>query len=126
MGNHIFGCDICQDVCPWNKFAKVTREENFFPNGTTDITDLTSLAEMTREDFNKRFRNSPIKRAKYAGFLRNVAIALGNRGDSSNLIVLEQAENDPETLVSSHAKWAKNQILNRMKSKHDENIIDSN
>ena len=111
MGNHIFGCDICQDVCPWNKFAKVTREENFFPNGTTDITDLTSLAEMTREDFNKRFRNSPIKRAKYAGFLRNVAVALGNSKSIEAIKPLEKLLHHNEPLVRLHVVWALDNLL---------------
>ncbi len=78
MENWIFGCDICQDVCPWNKFKFATDESRFMPRpGFTD-TDLHQWIELDLEAFHETFRNSPIKRAKFEGFIRNVRIALEN------------------------------------------------
>ncbi len=79
MGNHIFGCDVCQDVCPWNiKFAKPAHEEAFLPRSENLNPNLARLAEMTEEQFRTTYKNSPIKRPKYQGFLRSVLIALKN------------------------------------------------
>jgi epoxyqueuosine reductase len=79
MGNWIFGCDICQDVCPWNKFKFTTDEPRFLPRpGITD-TALNEWIELDLDAFRQRFRKSPVKRAKLEGFLRNVQIALENR-----------------------------------------------
>lgn len=78
MGNWIFGCDVCQDVCPWNKFKRPTSEERYLPRpGITD-TGLSEWIELDIEAFRKRFRKSPVKRAKLEGFLRNVRIAAKN------------------------------------------------
>jgi epoxyqueuosine reductase len=78
FGNWIFGCDICQDVCPWNKFKRPTAEPRFAPReGITD-THLERWAELDLEAFRKRFRKNPVKRAKLAGFLRNVEVAIRN------------------------------------------------
>ncbi len=79
MGNWIFGCDICQDVCPWNKFKKPTREPRYLPRAGATDTDLEEWAELDLEEFRRRFRKNPVKRAKYEGFVRNVRIALANR-----------------------------------------------
>ena len=79
MENHIFGCDICQDVCPWNKkFAKVTAEKSFYPRKHNLNPNLAELSGMTHEEFRKRNKKSPVKRSKYEGFMRNVKIALDN------------------------------------------------
>ena len=78
VGNWIFGCDICQDVCPWNKFSRPTQEPRFLPRpGVTD-TELREWAELDLEAFRARFRKSPVKRAKFEGFERNVRAALAN------------------------------------------------
>ncbi len=78
FGAWIFGCDVCQDVCPWNKFKQATREPRFLPRpGVTD-TDLRTWAELNLEEWRARFRRTPVKRAKYEGFLRNVRRALDN------------------------------------------------
>ena len=78
VGNWIFGCDICQDVCPWNKFSRPTREPRFLPRpGVTD-TELREWVELDLEAFRARFRKSPVKRAKFEGFQRNVRTALAN------------------------------------------------
>jgi epoxyqueuosine reductase len=106
MGNLIFGCDICQDVCPWNRFAKAAPEAAFLPKDGLDAPRLVELLGMSREEFARRFRRSPIKRAKRAGFLRNVCIALGNSGDSSAVPALAKALSHEEPLVRAHAAWA--------------------
>jgi epoxyqueuosine reductase len=76
ISNWIFGCDVCQEVCPWNKFARPTREPRFLPRpGVTD-TELREWVELDLEAFRQRFRKSPVKRTKYEGFQRNVRAAL--------------------------------------------------
>jgi len=106
MGNLIFGCDICQDVCPWNRFAQVAPEREFYARDGNLAPSLIGLLGMTREDFQRRFKGSPVKRAKYAGFLRNVAIALGNSKDPAAIPALEKALLHEEPLVRGHAAWA--------------------
>lgn len=84
FGTWIFGCDICQDVCPWNKFKQPTHESRFLPReGVTD-TSLSEWEELSIEEYRKRFRGSPVKRSKFEGFQRNVRIALQNAGRDSN------------------------------------------
>jgi len=79
MGNRIFGCDICQDVCPWNiKFAKPTTEAAFLPRSENLKPSLAKLAELTEEQFRTTYKHSPLKRPKYRGFLRSILIALKN------------------------------------------------
>src|SRR5262249_24084058 len=81
VGNWIFGCDICQEVCPWNRKAPPGEEPALLARAGLDAPELMSLLRMTEEEFRTRFKGSPIKRAKRRGFLRNVAVALGNSGD---------------------------------------------
>lgn len=78
IGNWIFGCDICQDVCPWNKFSRQTTEPAFLPRSGIRNTELREWAELDLESFRQRFRKNPVKRTKYDGFQRNVRVALGN------------------------------------------------
>jgi epoxyqueuosine reductase len=106
MGNLVFGCDICQDVCPWNKFAQVAPEREFYAREGNLTPSLIALMGMTREEFNRRFKGSPVKRAKHAGFLRNVAVALGNSNDPAAIPALETALEHEEPLVRAHAAWA--------------------
>jgi epoxyqueuosine reductase len=106
MGNLIFGCDLCQDVCPWNKYAKVAPEPEFRAREGNLSPLLVELLELTREGFSRRFKGSPVKRAKYPGFLRNVAVALGNSGDPAAVPALERALGHEEPLVRAHAAWA--------------------
>jgi epoxyqueuosine reductase len=86
IGNRIFGCDVCQDVCPWNRKAKPTNERGFWPKAEnfSVAPDLLSLMELSDVEFRERFKHSPIKRTKHGGFLRNVAIALDNCGCSEH------------------------------------------
>ena len=110
MGNLIFGCDICQEVCPWNSKAKPTTEPAFQPREGNLTPELLSLVNMTQTEFSKRFRGSPIKRAKRRGFLRNVLVAIGNWGSRSAVPSLKKALLDDEPLIRGHAAWALGQI----------------
>ncbi|HXV62913.1 MAG TPA: tRNA epoxyqueuosine(34) reductase QueG [Vicinamibacteria bacterium] len=106
IGNRIYGCDDCQDVCPWNRFAKRSEEARFFPREPLSTMDLVSMLRMSREEFQQATRGSAIRRARYAGFLRNVAVALGNSGATEAVPPLVQALSHEEPLVRGHAAWA--------------------
>jgi epoxyqueuosine reductase len=110
MGNHVFGCDICQEVCPYNVKAKPTREESFQPRGGLYAPDLIPLLSLTEAEFRRRFKGSPILRAKRRGFLRNVAVALGHLKSRAAVPALIQALQDDDSLVRRHAAWALGQI----------------
>ena len=110
LGNHIFGCDICQEVCPYNVKARETAEAAFGPRPGLYAPQLIPLLSMTAAEFRTRFRGSPILRAKRRGFLRNVAVALGNIKDQAAISALIHALDDEETLVRGHAAWALGQI----------------
>ena len=110
IGNWIFGCDICQEVCPWNSKAVSTTETGFQPRDGNLTPKLLSLVGMTQEEFSRRFKGSPIKRAKRKGFLRNVLVAIGNWGTQRAVPALKDALADDEPLVRSHAAWALGRI----------------
>jgi len=107
LGGWVFGCDVCQQVCPWNRFANSEGDSELT---TTLINSNPNLLEeliMDASDFNRRFRRSPIRRAKRRGYLRSIAIALGNLGNLMAVDPLAQTlVNDPEPLVRLHAAWA--------------------
>jgi epoxyqueuosine reductase len=115
IGDRIFGCDDCLDACPWNRFARASRETAFSARGSTAGMSLREYLELSDAEFRALFKNSPIKRTKRRGFLRNVCVALGNAGDASDLPALERAAIDPEPLIAEHAKWAIDQIRYRRK-----------
>ncbi len=102
--NHVFGCDICQDVCPWNGDAAVTHELGFQPAHATPR--LERLAALSEDEFREIFRESPVKRARYEGLLRNVAIAMGNARRPEFHEPLERLASHPLPLVAEHARWA--------------------
>jgi epoxyqueuosine reductase len=106
IANRIFGCDDCLDACPWNRFAAVSRESAFSARRSTIGMSLRDYLNLSDAEFRVMFRNSPIKRIKRRGFLRNVCVALGNVGDPSDLPALERAALDPEPLIAEHAAWA--------------------
>ena len=105
MSDWVFGCDICQDVCPVNVKALYTREQAFRKKRFTTI-QLLEMLEMTEEEFRRRFSGSPLKRAKLVGLKRNVCVALGNSSDISAVPVLAKALAEGEPLVRRHAAWA--------------------
>lgn len=102
LANHIFGCDICQDVCPWNRRAPVTENAAFAAREFAP--PLEEMASLTEANFREIFRDSPVRRAKYAGFLRNVAIAMGNAGTERMREPLEKLARHEDHLVSSAAR----------------------
>src|SRR5437763_7064766 len=116
MGDRIFGCDDCLDACPWNRFAKTSRESAFAARKSTSAYALRDYLRMDGAEFRDLFRNSPIKRIKRRGFLRNVCVALGNIGTSEDLPALERAALDSEPLIAEHAAWAINRIRERFGS----------
>jgi epoxyqueuosine reductase len=115
IGDRIFGCDDCLEACPWNRFARESRETAFSARQSTTGMSLPEYLELNDTEFRGLFKDSPIKRIKRRGFLRNVCVALGNVGDRSDLPALERLAADPEPLVAEHAAWAINQIRNRQK-----------
>jgi epoxyqueuosine reductase len=106
MGRHIFGCDICQDVCPWNRKAPMTSAPEFQPREGLVNPALDWLAEMQPEEFREVFRGSPVKRTKLSGLRRNAVIAMGNSGDTNFAPTLEKLAQDEDSIVAEHAKWA--------------------
>ncbi len=110
VGDYIFGCDDCQDVCPWNSKAEETDEPAFQPRDGFSAPSLVSLMGMDDEAFRSRFKGSPIKRAKRRGFLRNVAVALGNSGKKEAIPVLVKSLRDDDPLIRGHSAWALGQI----------------
>ena len=114
IGDRIFGCDDCLEACPWNRFAKLSRESAFAADRSTVGTSLCEYLLLSDNEFREMFRNSPIKRIKRRGFLRNVCVALGNVGTAQDLPALEQALTDDEPLIVEHAQWAIAQIKSRV------------
>jgi epoxyqueuosine reductase len=110
MGRHVFGCDICQDVCPWNRKAPVTALDEFQPRPGLVNPDLTWLGGITIEEFRDAFRRSPIRRTKHSGLRRNTAIAMGNSGNSKFAPLLQDLEMDPDESVSEAARWAQTRL----------------
>jgi epoxyqueuosine reductase len=107
IGDWVFGCDICQDVCPVNRKALPGNHPEFAPDrGIGASPSLIELLDMTEEEFKARFRHSPVKRAKWAGIRRNAAVALGNTGDRAAIPALVRALNGEPALVRGHAAWA--------------------
>ena len=112
MGNHVFGCDICQDVCPWNRKAPASSTPEFQPQPEGFQPRLAWLASMSEEDFRSAFRGSPVRRAKRSGLRRNAVAAMGNSGESGFVPLLEQLTHDPDPIVAEHAEWALRKICN--------------
>jgi epoxyqueuosine reductase len=110
IGNWVFGCDICQMVCPWNRFAG--EGDPAFGNDPP-AQPLPAELSISTQEFNQRFKGTPVKRAKRRGYLRNVAVALGNTGDLHALPVLQDGLSDEEPLVREHARWAIEKIKQR-------------
>lgn len=110
MGHHVFGCDICQDVCPWNRKSPATDKPEFQPREGLVNPALAWLAEISEEEFRTKFRGSPIKRTKRSGLRRNALIAIGNSGDRSLIPIAERASHDDDPVISDAAQWAKTRL----------------
>jgi epoxyqueuosine reductase len=114
IGAHVFGCDICQDVCPWNRQPPFSTEPAFAPRHFAP--PLEKLAALSEDEFREVFRSSPVQRARYTGFLRNVAIAMGNSRRENFREPLEKLAALPNPTVAEHARWALDQLPVRMGS----------
>jgi epoxyqueuosine reductase len=112
LGDRIYGCDDCLDACPWNRFARESRESRFAAREFVQMP-LRDFLALDDDAFRKIFRGSPIKRIKRPRFLRNVCVALGNVGTAEDLPALEIATTDSEPLIAEHARWAVGRIRSR-------------
>lgn len=110
IGHQVFGCDICQDVCPWNRRAPTTQQPEFQPREGLVNPALAWLAEISEEEYREKFRGSPIKRTKRTGLRRNALIAIGNSKNRDFLPVVERACGDPDPVVTDAARWAKKEL----------------
>lgn len=123
LGNHVFGCDDCQDVCPWNRHAVRTRLPEFEARPGALNPALLDLIGISRSEWNRRFKKTPVRRATYEGFVRNVAVALGNWGDPQAVPALAARLDDPSPLVREHVAWALGRIAttdaqNALRARH--------
>jgi epoxyqueuosine reductase len=107
-GQHLFGCDICQEVCPWNRRSPLTNEPAFQPLNAR--LDLAEMAALTHEEFRSQFRSTPIWRSKLDGWLRNVATAMGNSGDPRYWEPLSELARSGDPGVAAHTLWALQQL----------------
>ncbi|MGA8762100.1 MAG: tRNA epoxyqueuosine(34) reductase QueG [Candidatus Sulfotelmatobacter sp.] len=111
VGRHVFGCDICQDVCPWNRKAPVTTETAFQPRTELVNPALDWLATISAEEFQESFRGSPVRRAKRSGLRRNAVIAMGNSGERKFVPLLDELAEDEEAVVAESAAWARYKLV---------------
>jgi epoxyqueuosine reductase len=112
IGAHLFGCDICQDVCPWNRRAPEVAPESPFA-ARHFAPQLEEMAALSETQFREMFRGTPVTRARYSGFLRNVAVAMGNSGNPKFRSVLESLAASGDPLVADHARWALGRLMSR-------------
>lgn len=110
IGDWIFGCDVCQDVCPWNRRGSQATDAALLPRQTTGLLELTELFSLSDDQFRQRFRKTPLWRSRRRGLLRNAAIVLGNQKASQAASVLRQALGDCDPLVRGSCAWALGQI----------------
>jgi epoxyqueuosine reductase len=110
MGKWAFGCDVCQMICPWNRFSAEEYDPSFSAYPDLPTPDLIADLRLTPQGFNQKFKDNPVQRTRRGGYLRNTAIALGNSGSKSGIPALERALQDGAPLVRQHAGWALEQI----------------
>ncbi|RYD56176.1 MAG: tRNA epoxyqueuosine(34) reductase QueG, partial [Verrucomicrobiaceae bacterium] len=114
IGDRLYGCDACLEVCPWNRFAKESREARFHARELVFAMKARDFLALDDEAFRTLFSKSPIKRIKRPRFLRNVCVVLGNTGAAEDLPALQQAAADPDPLIAEHADWAVKKIRGRL------------
>lgn len=110
MGGNILGCDICQDVCPWNRRSPASAAPEFQPRPGLVAPLLAELAVMTEDDYRERFRHSAVKHAKYTGLMRNVVVAMGNSSNPAFIPVLQTYRGGSDAILAEHAAWALRQL----------------
>lgn len=110
MSDWLFGCDVCQEVCPWNRHAPLSQEADFQPRESANPLDLLPLFALDDDGFRRMFRRTPLWRSKRRGILRNAAIVLGNQKSTASIPALSAGLNDCEPLVRAAAAWALHQI----------------
>ncbi len=113
IGDRIYGCDDCLSACPWNRFARLSRETAFHAREAVFTRRLRDFLALDDQAFRQLFARSPVKRIKRNRFLRNVCVALGNTGAAEDLPALRLAAADPDALISEHAQWAVTRIEER-------------
>jgi epoxyqueuosine reductase len=123
IGNHLFGCDICQDVCPWNRRAPLDADPAFLPREGNLCPDLAALATLSENEFRDRFAGTSVIRARYQGFLRNVAIVVGNSGNRQFRPLLEKLAAGGDPVVSAHARWALERLTTGTANRHRANVL---
>jgi epoxyqueuosine reductase len=107
MGNRIYGCDDCQQVCPWNRFASLTDEGDFMPRHDLDTIDLLKIFQWSEETFLKKTEGSAIRRIGHESWIRNIAIALGNAPKNDAILAALTAQaNHPNPIIREHVLWA--------------------
>lgn len=114
IGDRIYGCDTCLDVCPWNRFAQEARETDFAARSFVAGKSLRQLLSLTQEEFSALFAKSPIKRIKREGLQRNLCVALGNAGEAEDLPALETVASQGTEMLREHALWAIAKIRQRL------------
>jgi epoxyqueuosine reductase len=120
VGEWLFGCDICQDVCPWNRKAPSTSAPEFASRPGMVNPALDWLAEISEEEFRTTFRASPVRRAKRSGLRRNAVIAAGNSGEFKFLPLLEKLSSDEDQTVAATARWAREKISHREEDEEEQ------
>jgi epoxyqueuosine reductase len=116
IGRQVFGCDICQDVCPWNRQTPLAQAPEFEPRPQLVNPDLEWLASLSVQQFREVFRSTPVKRAKHSGLLRNVAVAMGNSGEARFIPVLADLSRRDDPVVADAARWAMRKLSSQVDS----------
>ena len=107
LGNRIYGCDDCQLVCPWNRFANITQEDDYSPRHGLDAPELVTLFSWDESTFLTKLEGSPIRRIGHESWLRNIAVALGNTpGNAQIIAALKTRLQHPSAIVREHVEWA--------------------